>query len=162
MKKFCFKDSDEEVKIGETVELEVLLDEDTLSVLIEAGIIEECEEYSLVDVVAHLAGRLNMGTVQVQRFLQQLKNANKRAWFTLLLKETAILLDEDYNGHISYSKELWVIENISFIPVKCAELKENEKRHDAPFHLISAFRSKEDAELALNILKPVIEELNGK
>ena len=157
MKKYQFKDTKEKFKLGDIIKLEALANENLVSQLLAGGDIEEIEELTLEDIIEHLDDRIDC---DVEIFLENLEKVNKKALFILLLKEAALVLDNKYQGHIKYAKEIWGVHTHTYIPFLVSDQHPYIKVLD--FNKLAAFRSKEDAELALNILKPVIEELNGK
>lgn len=155
MKKYYLKGTDLELPVKGCVVLEV-------STLLDAGHIDVKEVLTINSIIEHLAKRINITKGNAEVFLRTLCVANKKALFLLLLKEAALLLDDNYEGHIKYSDEIWVVENNVNKPLLLAKLKSGQEMHDIPFNVIAAFRCKEDTELALNVLKHVIDSMNGK
>lgn len=89
-------------------------------------------------------------------FLNEVWEVSKTAAYNMLAKQIAITIDKvKYEDHISNSKELFVINlyNGEVFPVK-ASIKNLE--------LIPVFRTKEDAEFAREILKPLLNEMFGE
>jgi hypothetical protein len=154
MKKYRFIDSGESFVLGGQINLQVLADENLVSQLLEAGIIEEEWKLSMDDIVEHLYNRINC---DVYMFLENLEKVNKKALFILLLKEAALVLDNEYDGHIKYADELWGVSLVNYTPFLMT--KEPGLILNTNFTKIAAFRCKEDAEAAVEVLKPLIDEL---
>lgn len=92
----------------------------------------------------------------MSNFLSEVWEVSKTATYNMLAKQIAITIDKvKYEDHISNSKELFVINlyNGEVFPVK-ASIKNLE--------LIPVFRTKEDAEFAREILKPLLNEMFGE
>ena len=154
MKKYRFIDSEESFEIGEHINLQVLADENLVKQLLEAGAIEEISKLTMEDIVEHLDGRIDC---DVEVFLINLEKANKKALFTLLAKEAAMVLDAKYDGHIKYTNELWGISMVNYKPFLMTV--DSNLILNTDFTKMAAFRSKEDAEEAIEVLKPIIDEL---
>lgn len=154
MKKYRFKDSGETFVLGETVKLEVLADENLVKQLETSGVVEEVEEFCFEDIVEHLDNRIDS---DVELFLGDVAKVNKKALFILLIKEAALVLDDKYKGHIKYSDELWGISMSNYTPFLLS--KDKNIIMNANFTKLAAFRCKEDADKAVEVLKPLIDEL---
>ena len=154
MKKYRFVDSEESFEIGEHINLQVLADENLVAQLLEAGIIEEEWKLSMEDIIEHLDNRINC---DVEVFLENLEKVNKKALFILLLKEAALVLDNEYDGHIKYADELWGVGMATYKPFLMTQ--EPGLILNTNFTKFAAFRSKEDAEEAVEVLKPIIDKL---
>lgn len=154
MKKYRFINSEESFEIGEHINLQVLADENLIAQLLEAGVIEEEWKLSMEDIVEHLDNRINC---DVNVFLEDLEKVNKKALFILLLKEAALVLDNEYAGHIKYADELWGISMATYRPFLMTQ--EPGLILNTDFTKIAAFRCKEDAENAVKVLKPLIDKL---
>lgn len=152
MKKYRFKDSEEEVQLGDYLELHILLDENSLPRLIEADIIEEYEEITLKDVINHLGIRKG---IEAFKFINTLSSINMKATFIVLAKEVALMIDDRYEGHIKYSDELWGINTETFEPLFMAS---GEDVKNSPINKYAAFRSKKDVLEAISILQPLIKD----
>ena len=93
----------------------------------------------------------------MSNFLNEVWEVSKTAAYNMLAKQIAITIDKvKYEDHISNSKELFVINLYTgeVFPVKSPVIKNLE--------LIPVFRTKEDAELARTILKPLLDEIFGE
>lgn len=154
MKKYRFIDSEESFEIGEHINLQVLADENLVAQLLEAGVIEEEWKLSMEDIVEHLDNRINC---DVEVFLENLEKVNKKALFILLLKEAALVLDNEYDGHIKYADELWGVSMATYKPFLMTQ--EPGLILNTDFTKMAAFRCKKDAKDAVEVLKPLIDKL---
>lgn len=154
MKKYHFIDSEEPFEIGDQINLQVLADENLVAQLLEAGVIEEEWKLSMDDIVEHLDNRINC---DVHMFLENLEKVNKKALFILLLKEAALVLDNEYDGHIKYADELWGVSMSTYEPFLMTQ--EPGLILNTNFTKMAAFRCKEDAEAAIEVLEPIINTL---
>ena len=154
MKKYFIKNSTDEVKLGDTLTAKVEVNEESINMLIAAGIIEESNELSMEDVIDHLDNRIDC---DVEVFLENLEKVNKKALFITLIKEAALVLDNKYKGHIKYSDEIWGVSMATYTPFLVCNDKDQIMNTD--FTKIAAFRCAEDAEEAVKVLKPIIDNL---
>lgn len=154
MKKYQFKDTKEKFKLGDIIKLEALADENLVSQLLAGGAIEEIEELTLEDIIEHLDDRIDC---DVEIFLENLEKVNKKALFILLLKEAALVLDNKYEGHIKYADELWGVSIATYKPFLMTQ--EPGLILNTDFTKMAAFRCKEDAESAVEVLEPIINKL---
>ena len=154
MKKYRFIDSKESFEIGDQINLQVLADENLVAQLLEEGVIEEEWKLSMEDIVEHLDNRIDC---DVEVFLKNLEKVNKKALFILLLKEAALVLDNEYDGHIKYADELWGVSMANYKPFLMTQ--EPGLILNTNFTKFAAFRCKKDAEVAIEVLKPIIDEL---
>lgn len=154
MKKYHFIDSEESFEIGDNINLQVLADENLVAQLLKAGVIEEEWKLSMEDIVEHLDNRINC---DVNVFLENLEKVNKKALFILLLKESALVLDNEYDGHIKYADELWGVSMATYKPFLMTQ--EPGLILNTDFTKMAAFRCKEDAEAAVEVLEPIINTL---
>lgn len=154
MKKYRFINSEESFEIGDHITLSALADENLVAQLLEAGAIEEEWQLSMEDIVEHLDNRINC---DVNVFLENLEKVNKKALFILLLKEAALVLDNEYDGHIKYADELWGVSMVNYKPFLMTQ--EPGLILNTDFTKMAAFRCKEDAEAAVEVLKPLIDKL---
>lgn len=143
-KKFVIKGTDVEVKVGDCLHVSNLEEKDLVS-LTKAGILQERNAVDLVDVVKKLANKMGVSLGTCHSMLEVLEVANPSIVFSLLLKEVAIILDKQYEGHIMDSAHLWIVST------KNGEIKE------IPASFVNSntsalFRTKEDAEYACGIL----------
>ena len=154
MKKYQFKDTKEKFKLGDIIKLEALADENLVHQLLAGGAIEEIEELTLEDIIEHLDNRIDSA---VEIFLENLEKVNKKALFILLLKDAALVLDNKYEGHIKYADELWGVSIATYKPFLMTQ--EPGLILNTDFTKMAAFRCKEDAEAAVEVLEPIINKL---
>lgn len=144
-KKFIIKGTDVEVKVGDCLHVSNLEEKDLVN-LTKAGILQERNAVDLVDVVKKLANKMGISLDACHYTLELLEVANPAIVFSLLLKEVAIMLDKQYEGHIMDSEYLWIVST------KNGEIKEIPASF-VNSNTSSLFRTKEDAEYACNILE---------
>ena len=154
MKKYRFVDSEEFFEMGDNINLTVVADENLIKQLLEAGIIEKEPKLTMTDIINHLDGRIEGN---VEYFIEDLEKVNKKALFILLIKEAALVLDNKYDGHIKYADELWGISMVNYEPFLMTQ--EPGIILNTDFTKMAAFRCKEDAEEAIEVLKPIIDKL---
>ena len=154
MKKYRFINSEESFEIGEHINLQVLADENLVAQLLESGVVEEEWKLSMEDIVEHLDNRIDC---DVEVFLENLEKVNKKDLFILLLKEAALVLDNEYAGHIKYADELWGVSMATYKPFLMTQ--EPGLILNTAFTKMAAFRCKKDAEDAVEVLKPLIDKL---
>lgn len=176
MKKFVFTESGNEVKMGSKVAIgmnstygfmpffTVVVCEESISSLIEGGIIKEVEDKGThVDsnfYIEHLAKRIHWNMGNLKKYLGNLYTIYPAAVFSILLREVAIVLDEKYDNHINNSKEIY---SISLFNGEITKVKDLNKIKN--FKNFAAFRTIDDALAAKHILKGLSDVLfksNGK
>lgn len=157
MKKYRFVESKEEVKFGDYLCINVLLDDESCKELLNADIIEEFNTFDCEDVIKHLSNRKN---IDGKEFIANLFNINKRAAIMVIKKEIALMLDDKYDGHIRYSNILWGFTSHKSEPFIVALGKEMCLNYPIDKHAV--FRSEEDALEAIRILEQVIKKFDGK
>lgn len=175
MEKFILKQNGKEVKIGDKlvkqglmdtplgrgfVIQEIIIDEETIPELLRMGVIEPIKENKTVDVpveitfyIEKIANKMNCHIKKVINHLNAITLVYPAASASLLLKEVAIELDKKYKDHISKSPEIYVISVLDGQIVKA------NKDHIKNYRNFAAFRSIEDAKTAYNIVKPFMEEM---
>lgn len=160
--------SGEEVQIDDIVNITIIkndlevtikgeLKEEYLTFLLEQQILEPIEEstqYNIEFFIERLAKRKHWNIVSMHNYLKNFLSISKTAFMSIILKEIAIFLDEDYPDHISKSEEIWII---SMLNGKIGKI--TDKNKIVTYKSFAAFRSKEDAYFALKILSPIIEDL---
>lgn len=107
----------------------------------------------LATYVRILGQKHHLSFKAMSNFLREVWEVSKTATYNMLAKQIAITIDKvKYEDHISSSKQLFVINlyNGEVFEVK-AGIRNLE--------LIPVFRTKEDAELAREILKPLLDEM---
>lgn len=166
-KTYILKSNGKEVKIGEIIkaskELEipfgkgtttvcVKMTEDNIPILLEEGyIIEKPSDKEIpTDVdyyISKVANKLGWKEKKFRNYLEVLASINPIGAFNILLKAIAIELDKKYPNHISKS------ENIFIVSVFDGSIRQADKSHIKTYKHFSAFRTREDAQFALHVLK---------
>lgn len=77
-------------------------------------------------------------------------------FYTFMLKVIATSLDEEYDGHIRNSEEIYTIDNVTSRIVKL------DKSKIKSYYNFPAFRSLEDAKYACAIMSPILKVMYGK
>ena len=174
MNKLKLKKTGKEVKMGEklikVVNLcgipipiaQIEINKTTLPDLIKHGIIVAEGSDSDIDItiegtIQHLANRIGWNKENLEKYFNNLHKISPAAVFEIILKEVAILLDEKHPGHISNSKEIWVINKVNG---EIQKLKDMSKIKS--FQHFAAFRSLEDALVAKRVMAPALKDLYGK
>lgn len=141
-----------------TMKTEVELTKENYKSLEENGIIYiENPEVDLEDVrkmvLKRMATRYKWEEGRLVRILKAIDEVHPSASVIMITKEIAMMLDEQYPGHISNAKELYVISlaDGEVYPVKRENLKS--------FRNIALFRTVEDAEYARQILDKKLTDL---
>ena len=174
MNKLKLKQTGKEVKMGDklikVVELfgipvsvaRLEVNETTLPDLIKQGIIVAEGSDNDIDItiegaVQHLANRIGWNIENLGKYFNNLYKISPAAVFEIILKEVAILLDEQHPGHISNSKEIWVINKVNGEIQKLKDLSKIKS-----FQHFAAFRSLEDALVAKRVMAPALKDLYGR
>ena len=77
-------------------------------------------------------------------------------FYTFMLKVIATSLDEEYDGHIRNSEEIYTIDNVTSRIIKL------DKSKIKGYYNFPAFRSLEDAKYACAIMSPILKVMYGK
>ena len=77
-------------------------------------------------------------------------------FYTFMLKVIATSLDEEYNGNIRNSEEIFTIDNVTSRIIKL------DKSKIKGYYNFPAFRSLEDAKCACAIMSPILKVMYGK
>ena len=170
MKKIKIKENGQEVKFGDFIyELyetrgyhfigkKIMITKDNLNDFVEKGIlvVENDNVLTFDKVIEHIANRIGWKPENVEKYLDNLYVINKTSVFETLLKEIAIMLDKKYEGHISKCKEVWVFSKVAGTigSINTCDVKN--------FKNFAAFRTREDASLAIHILSKAVEDLYGE
>lgn len=135
--------------------------EETIPYLLKEGAIKEVAtsepKVPSMDIgyyINHIAERIGWKDENVARYLDKLVQINETAAFSIILKEVAVVLDQQYPDHIERSNEIYVISNITGEIVKVKDLTKIKN-----FRNFAAFRTLEDAICAKNIMKPIMKDL---
>ena len=120
---------------------------------------ESAEETAVPDCldfyILSLAKRLNWKPDKVLGFLNKMAEIQPILPFKLLLKEIAVELDKQYDGHIKNSKEIWAVSVLDGSIVK------SNKDEITTYDNFAAFRTKEDAKFALKVLAEQYNDIFG-
>lgn len=166
-KTYILKESKKEIKIGEVISLLKSVDtplgrvqstlyvkvtKDNIPILLEEGyIIEKPSNKEIpTDVdyyISKVANKLGWKEKKFRNYLEVLASINPIGAFNILLKAIAIELDKKYPNHISKS------ENIFIVSVFDGSIRQADKSHIKTYKHFSAFRTREDAQFALDVLK---------
>lgn len=168
MSKFVLKnDSQQEVKIGDSItatrntEYGVLtitrtITEDVLKELIGSGIVIELnndpkkeEVMEMLNAISHLAKRIGWKPENLKKYIENLYTISPVAVYQILLKEIAIMLDSNYNNHISKAERLFAV---SVVDGRIFEVKHPECGNYAN---VALFRTYKEAELAKRVLMSI-------
>ena len=142
----------------EVVHLKV--NEINLPILIKLGYIILVEGKSKTEIptdlnyyIKKLAKKKGCSQIIMNEYLEFIMNINKSCIFSILLREIALTIDEQYADHINESEEIY---GISLSNCKIIKLNKKNIRNYKNF---AAFRSIEDANIACDILKNLIKKM---
>lgn len=171
MIKYYLKSDGQEVKIGETIQvstrtntpfgvgtttLHVVMSQDTIPLLLEHEVIEkrETSNKGLRFYVRKVARRFNMSYPEAAEMLDNFIEKEPVVALTMLLKEMSLNMNKDIS--ISRLPKVYVISTIN--GEICEVLKEDIRSYDH----FAAFKSKEQAQEAYNLLKDLLTRMYGK
>lgn len=97
--------------------------------------------------VRRFGNRKKMSKEDAYRFYNLLVDLVPTSAYQLVLKEIALELDKNYPDHIRDSKEIYVISNTS------GNIMAVDKSHIVNYNNFAAFRTPEDAQYALSIVR---------
>ena len=107
-----------------------------------------------------LASRFDTPTPNILNWLTTIYKVSKISFLNIILREIAIDLDEKYDGHIENSKDIYVISSFN------GKVYKINKKVVRNYRNFSAFRTLEDANFAIEIVKLFLKEMfkydNGK
>ena len=154
---------DKETPIGKTkISYQTPLTEENLEYFLVAGIIKEVKHKepcativstNLEYYINKIANRLNWNYNKTLNYISNLGKINNSVVFHTLLKEIALEIDKSYEGHINELPEIYVISTIT------GEVNKIKSSYVKNYRNFAAFRSKEDADLAIKILHPIYKEM---
>lgn len=177
MSKFIFTKTGAEVKFGDIMSLtydketplgktkisyQTPLTEENLEYFLVAGIIKEIKHKEPCSIkvptnleyyIEKVAKKLGWHYEKTRNYLSNLERINKVALFSILLKEVALEIDKTYEGHISEIPEIYIISTIT------GTINKIKSSYVKNYKNFAAFRSAEDANLAIMILTPIYKEL---
>ena len=173
MKKLYLKDG-KEVKMGDIITVssseketpygkitlieKMFINERILPDLIKAGIVIEKEEKKAIPMdldyyINKVANRLGEKPNTIYKYFNLLDNHYPAIPVSMLLKEIALELDKQYEGHIKNSNEIWIISLVN------GKIMKLSKEGIKSFKNFASFRSKEDALLAYSILEGILKDI---
>lgn len=174
MSKFVLKDNpQEEVRIGDSItatrkteygQLTITrtIDEDVLQELIEHGVVIKVDDnpkeqtLDIMDLIEHLAKRVNWKTENLKKYMENLLTINPVAVYQTLLKEGAIMLDNNHKGHISEVKKVYAVNIID------GEIFEIDQSDGRNYTNVALFRTTREASIAKRALMMIEAEVfNG-
>lgn len=134
---------------------------DNLDALIKDGIVvcktekgkSKSPSTDIESYIEGLASREGWCYPKMLSYIEKLDEIYSPAAFSLLLKAIAKRLDKKYEGHISESKEVWVV---SLLNGKASQV---DKKAIINYDNFAAFRTKEDAEFAIKVLDQFIKDM---
>ena len=174
MSKFVLKDnSKEEVRIGDSItatrktdygQLTItrIINEDVLQELIEHGVVIKVDDnpkeqvLDIMDLIEHLAKRVNWKTENLKKYMENLFTINPVAVYQTLLKECAIMMDENYNGHISEVNKVYAVSIID------GEIFEIDQSDGRDYTNVALFRTAREAAIAKKSLIVIEVEVFGE
>ena len=154
-KRYIFKKSGSTVNIGDKIDfgrISVIVSESNIPLLIRYNIIEEVK-LNINDYIKRITDKLKLNSPIGNMFLGSLVTVNPGVVFSLLLKEIAIEIDNRYEGHISKSPKIYTVSALN------GEIKKINKDNIHTYKHFAAFRTKEDALEAINILKVLYQDM---
>lgn len=171
MSKFVLKNNPkEEVRIGDSItairkteygQLTItrIINEDVLQELIEHGVVIKVDDnpkeqaLDIMDLIEHLAKRVNWKTENLKKYMENLFTINPVAVYQTLLKEGAIILDDKYDGHISE------VEKVYAVSILDGEIFEVEQVGCSNYTNVALFRKASDAMVAKKALAIIETEI---
>lgn len=174
MSKFVLKNNPkEEVRIGDSItairkteygQLTItrIINEDVLQELIEHGVVIKVDDnpkeqaLDIMDLIEHLAKRVNWKTENLKKYMENLFTINPVAVYQTLLKECAIMMDENYNGHISEVNKVYAV---SIIDGEIFEIDQSDGRN---YTNVALFRTAREAAIAKKSLIVIEVEVFGE
>ena len=174
MSKFVLKNNPkEEVRIGDSITatrkteygqltMTRTIDESILQELVEHGVVIKVDDspkeqvLDIMDLIEHLAKRVNWKTENLKKYMENLFTINPVAVYQTLLKEGAIILDSKHDGHISE------IEKVYAVSILDGEIFEIEQVGCGNYTNVALFRNPSDAMIAKKALAVLETEIfNG-
>lgn len=171
MSKFVLKNNPKkEVRIGDSITatrkteygqliMTRTIDESILQELVEHGVVIKVDDspkeqvLEIMDLIEHLAKRVNWKTENLKKYMENLFTINPVAVYQTLLKECAIMLDNNYKGHISEVKKVYAI---SIIDGEIFEIDQSDGRN---YTNVALFRTTREASIAKRTLMMIEAEV---
>ena len=172
--KMYLKETNEEIAFGDVIVLEDNFTHDFFgNVTMKTEIVVTKENYQSLEandiicivnteidledirktVLKRMATRYKWDESRLVRILKAIDGVHPSASMQMVLKEIAMLLDEQYPGHISNANDLYIIS------LADGEIYPIKKEHIKSFRNIAVFRTVEDAEYARQILDKKLTSL---
>lgn len=105
----------------------------------------------------NMSKRSHIKIKNLYKMIDNLFDVNPTIAYSIILKEVAIELDKKYDDHISKSNHIYGISTVN------GNIFEIDKSSIVNFNGFSAFRSVDDARLAIEIMHDILlEYLNGE
>lgn len=164
------KETGREVKVGDvlTITLESPIGEVSADIVVTTEVLKKLVDskfaykqpsktLSFPHLVEHLAKRIGWKYNNVEKYLDGLYEMCPRAVFNTLLLESALILDEKYEDHISKSDKFFILAHNKDGNMIVAGFPTFVKT-------IPMFRNVDDATTALNAMKELLPEVcyNGE
>lgn len=134
---------------------EILLNQKSISMLIEEGVLREaCEHDIPTDVnfyIKKIADKMNWDVKRTYKHLCETESISPAAVLSILLKEIATELDKKYDDHIKDSPEIYVISLFD------GRVTKANKSHIKNYRNFAAFRSIDDAKIACRTVKHILK-----
>lgn len=171
MRKFILKETGEEVNYGDilikqkdvdvpfgkaTLKHEVIITGDVVPTLVEEGILVQKDEkipQAISFYLSRIADRHDVTFEQVWRSYSTLLLVNPASALFIVLKEIATYIDEFHNEPIEDSPEIWAYSTL------CNDIVKLDKNGIVSYANFSAFRSKEEAYNAYEVVRPILLEM---
>ena len=172
MIKYYLKSNGQEVKIGDTIKvssqtntpfgvgttvIHVTMTQDLIPMLIEHDVIEKREMNEKKDLkyyVRRVARRFDMTFPEAEDMLGTFVGAEPVVAFTMLLKEISLYMNKDID--ISKLPKVYVVSTVN------GKVYEVLKKDIKTYAHFAAFKSKEQAYEALELLKHLHQHMYGK
>lgn len=103
--------------------------------------------------IFNLADKKGWEPKKMAKYIEALTKFNPASAASILLKEIAIDFDDDYEGHIEDSEEIWTISMLN------GKVEQVDKSKVKNYRNFPAFRSKEDAKIAHEILSKRLRKM---
>lgn len=103
--------------------------------------------------IFNLADKKGWEPKKMAKYIEILTKFNPASAASILLKEIAIDFDDDYEGHIEDSEEIWTISMLN------GKVEQVDKSKVKNYRNFPAFRSKEDAKIAHEILSKRLRKM---
>lgn len=103
--------------------------------------------------IQNLAKKLGWKLQKMENYLKTLWSINPSVAFSLVLKEIAVELDQQYEGHINTCEELFIISTMD------GRIHKVPRAYIKNFRNFAAFRTEEDAKIACRVLREPLKEM---